>query len=227
MKATGIIALLTTALALQQVRAADNQPETCSPSSDAPDKAAKNYTLNNNDRPCIIVQLAAHVKVGSDRYVNLTGGQVNSTESFCPGASGRATLRVNFNCAQVWLNLSRRDDQSPLEVSALRADLVVNGTGRPLDKLLDGWKAARANHSYACESEQSIDADRPEGDSPQVSLVLSQLIVEAFRNESETELYQPQDHCYDDLEDAADHTLLIVLLVVLLLAIIFAVLVCR
>lgn len=211
MATLGFIPSILSLLALHQALAA----ETCSTSVNATEKSS-NYTLEASGaetKRCIIVQLSAHFKIGSDKYVSFSDGKVDGNYSSCPYGRNRANIRINFDCGHLWFNLSRESEISPLEVSDINGELFVGSHQIEFNRHLDNWKAYHTDHSYACESEQSFATDREFNGEP-VQLILTRLIVETFRNETHASLYQTQDHCLDDTLGA--RTLLLVVIGLLL-----------
>lgn len=150
---------------------------------------------------CTIAHLAAYFKVGTERYIDIRGANVSGR---CDSAANgtESHLALEFECGYIDLRIVRKDKHKPMKVADLTGQIASpNRFEFKNNPIKVGVKAKTADHAYRCDSEQTIALRKPSKGSESVSLVLSDVLVEAFRDESIPHLYQPRDICA--LDDSA------------------------
>lgn len=146
------------------------------------------------DRWCIVASFAAYLKLDRDRYIKLGKGIVSKEFSFCPNQFNDSYIAVDYDCGHLNLHMTRNIDGS-FQVS--HAYGAINhgpmGMGIP-----EAMVTEKVNHSYRCVSDQMIPivANR---ESDSMSLIIQDVTLEVYRDESEPDFYQLQDRCYADV----------------------------
>lgn len=140
---------------------------------------------------CLKASFKAYLKVG-DKYVELNDGKFDSGE--CSTTEG-SEFKLQFECGTLKFLISGDDGDSPWKMYAIKSKFQVTGEPKIL-KLVDGVQATEAAHAYSCESEQTIVLRAGTKDVDPVSLVLSEVIIEPYRDTLKgKDYYMPQDSC--------------------------------
>lgn len=172
----------------------DSYPVPCTFRTSRPLPAVYKYVSQYifDKGPCLIAQFEAHIEVGNENYITIDDGLLSIDDSTCPWYNKLAAdLTIKFRCGSLKLQISRRDENSPLQITDIH--LTFGFPKRTLNYTVErGFGAALPGHAYRCDSEQMIQFTSP--DLP-VTLVLSNMIVETFRDDTKQDFYQPQDHC--------------------------------
>lgn len=144
---------------------------------------------------CIMAHLAAYFRIGRERYLELKDGKVGG--SCYTGNGTESHLKIEFECGYIDLRIVRKEKNKPIKIADMTGRIAIPDEyvfkNSPVKV---GVKAKSAGHAYRCNSEQIISLRKAtRGGVESVSLVMSDLLIEAFRDESMPGLYQPQDVC--------------------------------
>lgn len=156
-----------------------------------------NFKILSTDKRgiCLIANMTAHLEVGQNKYIDLTGGTVKPA-SKC--SDNITQLVVDFDCAVIDIRITR-NRQSLMELSVVRVRVK-----RPFyidikNPMRSGFKAREPDHAYRCVSEQTISLRKGSNNKDSVNLVLSRVRFETFRNVTLTHFYQQPDSCDMDI----------------------------
>lgn len=144
----------------------------------------------------MVASFAAYFELEGGYYIELTNGTVDSGFTFCPNRYNEAFMAVNFDCAQLNFYIAQKPDGS-FAITSMFGE-VTYGPGFLLSPI-DGWATKKANHSLRCVSDTLVPLVGGK-ESPALSIVMSNVTVEAFRDNTGPDFYQVQDHCAEDLK---------------------------
>lgn len=151
---------------------------------------------------CIIAELSAYAQIGDDRYIELDIDAFGAMDSQCPqelGIANAATLSFSTPCGDFTLLINREDERSPMQIAGVLLERTESRLRLPPTvKRLDGFGAKSADHAYRCESERRVVLRQASEGAESVSLVVSNMSIEAFRTGDSADYYQPQDSCQQD-----------------------------
>lgn len=173
----------------------------CTPTGSPTIPTVQDFSISvkhDNAAPCILMRLGIYAKIGSNKYVDVGVGKINERWSRCPGEvedlkSGLIALR--YDCLDLDIMMDREHNDGPIEVISLSGllhpgeDVVFNST----DNMI---RAKQPNHAYRCDREQVLLANQQKN----ISLVLTSVHIEAFRDPDKRDYYQTEDRCDHDIE---------------------------
>lgn len=171
-------------------------------SSITPKPEVKTFKFRNSTGICAIVKMSAYLELYNDEYIELDGGIVSSN-------SDCSEILVRYDCAYIGFQLVESIISKSGSIKFPSYFLVRTYVKMYPDfewVRTDSFDGVYSNGSYRCDSERSISKWRNLLEwNTQSSIVLSNIIIEAFRDAEERYLYRPQRHCAQDLGDVFIH----------------------
>lgn len=193
-----LIILVGHCIGLHSIGAVDEERCRAVTRKPIPTQSTLRKTTADGKGTCLIASMQAYFKLGNNSYVELGGGHTLGDCAEDPTLEATSDQFVfEFTCGAVVFYLNRADAGSPWSVVGILVrsaalDLFHYG---PIQD--ESMRVRQVNHSYRCESEQSIQV-RNGSSGQSLCLVLSDMTIEAFRDRSEPALYQTQDRCPSD-----------------------------
>lgn len=192
-----LFSLVIDIVAAQQALLAPS-PGVCQILTAKPAVKVEKYHFNqvNNTNACIVAQFAAHFEVGQGQYVQLNNSSVSTNTSSCE------KLVIHFDCGELEIGISQTNESRTF-VNAMNGKLqLVANTTQIFTNSTPTFYSSK-DHSFKCTAEQKIPL-QIQGSTQKHELVLSNFILEAFRNATGTEFYQTPDVCTLDSQPVSD-----------------------
>lgn len=191
------IVLLLLGLVAGQVTSEPTEVKMCAqkknatkPEQKTPEPFAMGDTTGNERLNCVIAQVAAYVQLDQGQYLPLSEPKPKDVSCL----DTRTKFTINYDCSRLQFTVDRKDSNATMKIT-LDADVWYPELNEHPIKGFDLFTTAHANHSYQCQSEHRIPIIK--GNSSYY-LVLSQVRIEAFRNNTGKDFYQPADLCEAD-----------------------------
>lgn len=198
-----VLMLALVAIAMQSLNSDPVRADYCSFKTQEPDPpivlARVKRAVTSSDI-CTIASFKAYLQIDEDKYLEYDGFSGD-----CPSSENdnqvSFTMRFNDDCAALTLSFARLDKRSPWKIASIILQIFQDAP-IVMEKILPEYgpenPAREFGHAFGCKSKQTIVlSDGPHGVGS-VKLVLSDVRIEAFRNETEPGFYQPQDPCRRD-----------------------------
>lgn len=174
-------------------------PKVCQQLTTKPSAKTEKYHVNqgNTTNACIVAQFAAYFEVEQGKYVELNNSSVTNASS-CQ--VGDAKLVIQFDCGELEFSIGQNNDSRAF-VRAINGKLQLTNATDPqlFSNSTERFLTSAKDHSYKCNAEQKIPLNVNASE-----LVLSNFVLEAFRNASGTEFYQTADECPLDSQPVSD-----------------------
>lgn len=167
---------------------------------------------------CIVANLSAYLELdGGKQYIPLDIGVVDEAGSVCPHpdeALGMfmGVLRIDYLCAKVSFFIARTGPTAPMKITHVHTNLnfphldnmvpVPSGSADEVNHV--GFKTDEIGHAYQCKSEQKIALKHKWTFVHSAKLVIANLTLEAFRDVTEPDFYQPKTRCKLDAKFHSD-----------------------
>lgn len=173
--------------------------QVCQPLTTKPAAKVEKYHFNqgNSTNSCIVAQFAAHFEVGPGQYIELNNSSVSTNISSCQ------KLVIQFDCGELEFGIGQTVNDSRTFVNAINGKLqLVANTTQLFSNSTPTFYSSK-DHSFKCTAEQKIPL-QTQNSTQKYELVLSNFILEAFRNATGTEFYQTPDECTLDSQPVSD-----------------------
>lgn len=194
-----LLLTLLVSLSVGLCRTGPSDAKQCVPVTEKPKPTLNTLKKTTPDGKgiCLIASMKAYLEIGDDEYVKLNGGHTvgNCVQNSTLLATSDQFV-FEFTCGSIFFYLKRVSIHTLWRIEAI---LVVSPVFnlfhlRPIDDTC--MQVRNADHSYRCEFEQTIlIRESRTRDITSVSLVLSNITIEAFRDTTKPHMYQQPDHC--------------------------------
>lgn len=203
-KITQLVPCLVVASVFLCFVAAQQQNQVCQVKTAKPSAKTEKYHVNqgntNTTNACTVLQFAGYFEVGSGQYVELNNSTVSNKSSCSPDSK----VVIQFDCGELAFVIGQTNDTRTFVKETTGNLHLANNTTTQYTNSTPDFYSSQKGHSYKCSSEQKRPLTLINGGNLTYSLILSNFLLEGFRNVSGTEFYQTPDECGLDSQPVSD-----------------------